>query len=202
MDCITLENNTLRLEFARETGALVGFTVKDSAWEVLNRHHLGLSFQLLIPLPGRRNNPVYGEKQKVSSVDAAADGRSVAFTWDSVTSAYGGEHQIKLVMKVTLSSKQAVFRFRLTTSRNMSLRLCTAPILAMFNRRPALKHLRLSTMVMPKLCDAAYIPRLKIRWDIMVSIFRCNTVPILGEAARQPFPTYCFAVPTRGFMLA
>ena len=92
MDCITLENSALRLEFARETGALVGFTAKDSAWEVLNRHHLGLSFQLMIPLPGRRNNPVYGEKQKLSGVDAAADGRSVAFTWDSVNSVYGGEH--------------------------------------------------------------------------------------------------------------
>ena len=28
MDIITLENNALRLEFARDTGALAGFTVK------------------------------------------------------------------------------------------------------------------------------------------------------------------------------
>ena len=109
MDILTLENKELRLEFARETGALAGFTVKETAWEVLNRHHLGLSFQLLVPLPGRRNNPVFGEKQKVSRVDAAADGGSVVFTWDRVTSAYGGEHPIKLMMSVTLSGKQAVF---------------------------------------------------------------------------------------------
>ncbi len=109
MDILTLENKDLRLEFARETGALAGFTVKATAWEVMNRHHLGLSFQLLVPLPGRRNNPVFGEKQKASTVEVADDGQSVAFTWESVASAYGGEHPIKLEMRVTLSGKQAAF---------------------------------------------------------------------------------------------
>ena len=94
MDIITLENNDLRLEFARETGALVGFTVKETAWEVMNRHHLGLSFQLLLPLPGRRNNPVYGEHQQVSTAEVADDGQGHRLSaWGSVTSAYGGEHR-------------------------------------------------------------------------------------------------------------
>ena len=88
MDFITLENDALRLEFARENGALIGFTAKQTAWEVINRYHLGLSFQLLIPLPGRRNNPVYGEKQQVSTVDIADDGQSVKFSWDGVASAF------------------------------------------------------------------------------------------------------------------
>ncbi|MCY4061194.1 MAG: DUF6259 domain-containing protein [Chloroflexi bacterium] len=109
MDIITLENKDLRLELARETGALAGFTAKEKGWEVLNRPHLGLSFQLLVPLPGRRNNPVYGEKQQVSTVEVDEDGLGVVFTWDSVTSAYGGEHRIKLVMSVTLSGQQAAF---------------------------------------------------------------------------------------------
>lgn len=109
MNIITLENDALRLEFSRESGALVGFTDKQSAWEVLNRRHLGLSFQLLIPLPGRRNNPVYGEKQQVSTVDVAEDQGSVTFGWDSVNSAFAGEHAIRVVMNVTLSGPQATF---------------------------------------------------------------------------------------------
>ncbi|MDE2775373.1 MAG: DUF6259 domain-containing protein [Chloroflexota bacterium] len=140
MNIITLENNTLRLEFARETGALVGFTVKHSAWEVLNRHHLGLSFQLLIPLPGRRNNPVYGEKQKAASVEVADDGRSVAFTWDSVASAYGGEHQIKLVMKVTMSSKQAVFSLSIDNQSEYVVEIVHCPYFGDVQPPPAAEH--------------------------------------------------------------
>jgi hypothetical protein len=109
MDIITLENDALRLAFARETGALVGFTDKLTAWEVINRPYLGLSFQLLLPLPNRRNNPVYGEKQRVSAVDIADYGQSVAFTWESVTSAYGGEHPIQLSLSVNLAEAQAIF---------------------------------------------------------------------------------------------
>lgn len=109
MDIITLENDSLRLEFARGTGALVGFTAKATAWEIINRHHLGLSFQLLIPLPGRRNNPVYGEKQHVSAVDMADDGQSVSFSWDGVNSVYGGEHDIEVTLSVKLSAEQATF---------------------------------------------------------------------------------------------
>lgn len=106
---IVLENESLRLLFRRDNGALVGFTAKDSGWEVLNRPHLGLSFQLMIPLPGRRNNPVYGEEQPVASAEAAADGGSVAFAWEGVKSAYGGDHQISLRLAVALEGPQVKF---------------------------------------------------------------------------------------------
>jgi len=38
-----------------------------------------------------------------------ADGRSVAFTWERVTSAYGAEHPIKVALSVALSDAQAIF---------------------------------------------------------------------------------------------
>ena len=109
MDIITLENDALRLEFARDNAALVGFTAKATGWEIISRRHLGLSYQLLVPLPGRRNNPVFGEKQQVSQVDVADDGQSVSFSWESVTSAYGGEHDIRVALNVKLNDEQAVF---------------------------------------------------------------------------------------------
>ena len=72
MYTLTLENPTLRLDFSCETGALIGLTVLRTGWQILNRPHLGLSFRLMLPMPGRRNNNVFGEKQKVASVDAGA----------------------------------------------------------------------------------------------------------------------------------
>ena len=110
MTTITLQNETLRLEFSRETGALVGLTAVKTGWQILNRPHVGLSFRLLVPLSEqRRNNPVFGEKQKVTTVTVAPDGRAVTFVWDGVTSEAGGALPIKLTLTVSLTSRQAIY---------------------------------------------------------------------------------------------
>ena len=67
MSTFVLANDTLRLEFDRDTGALVDVATADGGWQLLDRPQLGLSFRLLVPLPGRRNNPVLGEKQRLTT---------------------------------------------------------------------------------------------------------------------------------------
>ncbi len=136
MNIVTLENDALRLEFSRETGALVGFTAKETGWEVLNRRHLGLSFQLLIPLPGRRNNPVYGEEQQVSSLVIADDHQQVIFTWDRVNSAYGGEHKIKITQSVTLSGPRATFALAIDNQSDRVVETVHCPYFGDVQRPP------------------------------------------------------------------
>ena len=124
MTTFTLENETLRLEFDRNTGALVGLTAVETGWHILDRPNLGLSFRLLVPqrraeggwfsdangVPsGARNNPVYGEKQALASLDVAADGRAATFVWDGVTSELGDALDIKLTLTVTLTVRQAIY---------------------------------------------------------------------------------------------
>ena len=117
MSLMSLENETLRLTFERDNGALVGITALKTGWEILNRPQLGLSFRLLVPLrpqsdwhlPGQRNNHVYGEKQKTSRVALADDQHSVTFEWDRVTSEHGGELNIKVTLNVRLTDAQAIF---------------------------------------------------------------------------------------------
>ena len=109
MATLVIENESLRLEFAPETGALIGLSAVESGWQILDRPQLGLSFRLLVPLPGRRDNPVLGEKQKTTSVQVSDDWRQVTFVWDGVTSEYGGRHDIKLSLEVILTARQAVF---------------------------------------------------------------------------------------------
>ncbi len=110
MNTFTLENETLRLVFDRENGALVGLSAPGSGWQLLDRPHLGLSFRLLMPLSDElRNNPVFGEKQKTTSVEVAPDRRSAKFVWDGVTSERGGAHEVKVTLQVSLTARQAVF---------------------------------------------------------------------------------------------
>lgn len=124
MTTFILENETLHLEFNRETGALVDLTAVETGWRILGRPGLGLSFRLLVPqrraeggwfsdadgVPdGTRNNPIYGENQALTSLDVAADGRAATFVWDGVTSELGDALDIKLTLTVTLTTRQAIY---------------------------------------------------------------------------------------------
>lgn len=110
MTTLMLQNKNMSLEFDQTTGALVRLTALHTGWKILDRPQLGLSFRLLLPLNDeRRNNPVYGEKQTLKSLEGAPDGRSAIFVWDGLTSEFGGKHDIKLTLKVTLDETQAIF---------------------------------------------------------------------------------------------
>jgi hypothetical protein len=102
---ITLENDAVRAQFDDRTGRLTGLVARATGWQILDRPDLGLSFQLLVPLPGRRNNPVLGERQPVSATQRDADGQGVVFRWDSVESLHGGRHAIAVSEHLRLTAR-------------------------------------------------------------------------------------------------
>lgn len=129
MDNFTLKNQTLELKFNKENGALVNLKAATTNWDILNREELGLSFRLLVPLPGRRNNPVFGEKQKLSSVEVSPDEKSATFVWNTVKSEYGGELNIKLILVVALTDKQAVYNLTIENTSDFIVENVYCPYL-------------------------------------------------------------------------
>jgi len=102
------------MEFNRSNGALIGLKAIRTDWKILDRPHLGLSFRLLLPLSEeRRNNPVYGEKQPLSTLELTRDGRGATLGWEGITSEFGGSHDIKITLNVSLDDRQAVFAMTL-----------------------------------------------------------------------------------------
>src|SRR5690242_2381037 len=89
---IRLRNHTLEMAIDVSSGAITGLRSADG-WSVLD-HRAGLSFRLLVPLPGRRHNYVDGARQRPPRWRLSGDGRGVDFEWDTVTSEHGGEHAI------------------------------------------------------------------------------------------------------------
>ena len=136
MSTFVLENETLRLEFDYETGALVGLTAAESGWQILNRPHLGLSFRLMVPLPERRNNPVLGEKQQVASIELSDDGRNATFVWNGVESELGGPLDIKLTLKVALTERQAVYAMTIDNRSGYVVENVYCPYLGDVQRPP------------------------------------------------------------------
>lgn len=129
MKTIVLQNETLRLVFHRENGALIGLTAIESDWEILKRPHLGLAFRLLVPLPGRRNNPVCGEKQKTTFVTVTEDHCEATFIWDGVRSEFGGWHDMKLTLNVRMSARQAVYTMNIENRSDYTIENVYCPYL-------------------------------------------------------------------------
>ena len=110
MSDVVLENQAFCLRFDCESGALIGLTASATGWEILDRPHLGLSFRLLVPLSEeRRNNPVFGEKQRLASLAVSDDRRAAKFVWDGVTSEHGGRLPIRLSLEVRLTDRQVIY---------------------------------------------------------------------------------------------
>ena len=124
---ITLKNETLALEFDKEKGTLIGVASALTGWKPLDKPELGLSYRLMVPMPGRRDNPVYGEKQRQCSVDITPDGRSAVFKWDRVRSEHGGELAIEVVMTVEMTGRQAVFTLEIANNSGYTVENAYCP---------------------------------------------------------------------------
>jgi hypothetical protein len=130
MTTFTLRNDNLVLEFNRENGSLVSLRAIQTGWKILDRPSLGLSFRLLLPLSEeRRNNPVYGEKQALSTLDVTPGGRCATLCWDGIISEYGGKHDIKLTLNVTLDDSQAVFAMTVENHSGLAVENVYCPYL-------------------------------------------------------------------------
>jgi hypothetical protein len=108
-DTFAISSDSIRLVFSRTNGTLVGIESATSNWKILDRPELGLSFRLLLPLPGRRNNPVHGERQIPSRIEMDPNGRRILIRWDGVVSEFGGAHDIRLELEVRVEGAEAVF---------------------------------------------------------------------------------------------
>jgi hypothetical protein len=91
---VVLEDTTLKAVFDKNSGRLVSFTNKKTGWKIQRRGYLSRSFRLAVPLPGRKDNCVYGERQTLRNAETSADHKKIIFTWDKLMSDCGKELNI------------------------------------------------------------------------------------------------------------
>src|ERR1039458_505014 len=128
-DVISIENQTLRTSFDAHSGALVGLESKLTGWRIQNRRELGRSFVMVVPLPGRRDNPVLGEKNPLVRIEKSADGKSLSFVWKDLESQYGGRLDITLKSTVTLDEQGLSFESEIANYSPYVVETVSYPIL-------------------------------------------------------------------------
>lgn len=133
MSAIVLNNERIRAEFDSRTGALIELLAKDTGWALQRRHELGLSFQMLLPLAQRRNNPIMGNEQEAPNIDRP-DENSLVLTWRNLKSRHGGQHEITFRGCVRLTDDELVFTAELDNQSGHTIETVSWPCLGDLNR--------------------------------------------------------------------
>jgi hypothetical protein len=105
---IVLQDDSLLVAFDSNSGALIKFERKSTNWMIQRRAELGVSFRLLVPLPDRRYNFVFGQKQNADKVEKISESE-VRLQWKNLVSEYGGVLQINITANVTLKDGKLTF---------------------------------------------------------------------------------------------
>ena len=106
---IVLENRSIKIAFDDQSGALIEFEDKRSAWKIEGRAALGESFRIFAPIPGRDYNPILGVRNKLSAWKRSPDGNELVLTWDRLQSEYAGNLEVTLRGTVRLSEGAVSF---------------------------------------------------------------------------------------------
>ena len=129
---VTLEDNSLLVAFDSDSGALTRMVDKTTNWTIERRPELGISFRMFVPLPDRRWNPVYGQKQHAVEVKKISDNK-VELQWKNLASENGGVLPITFTADVTLNNGVLTFNSTLQNDSPLTVETIDYPYFGDFN---------------------------------------------------------------------
>jgi hypothetical protein len=123
---ITLQDNAFSVSFDSDSGALTRFEYKNPRWIVERRPELGVSFRLFAPLPNRRYNPVFGQKQHATEFRKISD-NEIRIRWENLVSENGGVLPMSFVADVTLTNGVLTFAGALKNDSSLTVETVEYP---------------------------------------------------------------------------
>ncbi len=117
---MVLENDFIKMEINKTTGAIEGVYNKQTKWQVIRQPDLAIGLQLLIPLPDQRNHNAKSEDQILSRIEKINNQECKLF-WDKVE----GERVKDLDIKVasTIKLEGSAITFDLKVENNSDYRI-------------------------------------------------------------------------------
>ena len=143
-DDVTLQDHSLLVSFDSDSGALTRMEDKATHWIIERRPELGVSFRLFAPLPYRRWNPVYGQKQH-AEVTKVSD-NEVQIKWSNLQSENGGVLPMTFSADVTLNHGVLTFNSMLQNDSSLTVETIDYPYFGDFNAPSRQSSLNVLTM--------------------------------------------------------
>lgn len=125
-DDVTLEDRSLRVSFDSDSGALTRMEDKATHWVIERRPELGVSFRLFAPLPDRRWDPVYGQKQHAVEVQKISN-NEVELKWSDLVSENGGTLPMTFSANVALNDGAMTFNSTLQNDSSLTVETIDYP---------------------------------------------------------------------------
>jgi len=129
---VTLEDNSVLVSFDSDSGALTRFEDKTAHWLIERRPEFGVSFRLFAPLPNRRYNPVFGQKQHATEVTKVS-GNEIRIHWENLVSENGGVLPMSFTSDVTLTNGALTFAGTLKNDSDLTVETIDYPYFGDFN---------------------------------------------------------------------
>ena len=129
---VTLEDKSVLVSFDSDSGALTRFEDKSAHWLIERRPEFGVSFRLFAPLPNRRYNPVFGQKQHAAEVTKVSD-NEIRIRWENLASENGGVLPMSFATDITLTNGALTFGATLKNDSDLTAETIDYPYFGDFN---------------------------------------------------------------------
>lgn len=137
---VVIRDNKMLVAFNSQTGALARLVSRNPDWTIERRPDLGISFRMLVPLPGRQDNFILGQKQRVSSIEKVSE-HEVVIVWKNLRSQHGGVLPITFTATVSLNDGVITFGGKVVNDSKLTVQTLDYPYLGDLN--PPGRHSRL-----------------------------------------------------------
>jgi hypothetical protein len=190
-DDVTLEDKSMSVTFDSSSGALTRMVDKSTQWVMERRPELGVSFRLFAPLPDRRWNPVYGQKQH-AQVTKISD-NEVQLKWSNLVSENGGVLPMTFSADVTLNNGVLTFKPTLQNDSDLTVETIDYPYFGDFNppsRQSSLEVLTLKGGDLNNVQDEQVYPHFgnhKGYWGVFYPTKTMNASENPGDDWESPF---------------
>lgn len=104
----SLENEFVRIDFCKDTGAITGLLNRKTGWQVIRQPKLSIGIRMLVPVKDYRNNKASSEMQKLSTFSKPDDNIAV-LEWGEIACDRSGVLDITVKLTAKLEGHDIYF---------------------------------------------------------------------------------------------
>ena len=184
---VVLENGSIKAVFDRKSGRLTSLVSKQTGWQIQKRGDLSRSFRMAVPLPGRRDHCVYGEKQS-SCRFVILNRNKLEIAWENLSSECGQHLDIRFTGYVELTDDGLQFSARVENNSPYTIEAVYWPYLGDLGVPETLGVIRFADQIYPNFrCNKGYRG---VDYPIQVSDTRHFHYGLLGNEQEGLYVNY------------